>query len=83
MKPDVHCDTPCGCCRVSARDSGKPMVDAAFGEVMVTCEKIWWLVKEGARYLRPERRKAGAMVGTLQLLDSPANWGTLHSQLAG
>lgn len=48
--------------RVSARDSGKPMVDAAFGEVMVTCEKIWWLVKEGRQYLQPERRKAGAMV---------------------
>jgi hypothetical protein len=25
---------------VAARDSGKPMVDAAFGEVLVTCEKI-------------------------------------------
>lgn len=49
-------------CRVSARDSGKPMVDAAFGEVMVTCEKIWWLVKEGRQYLIPEKRKAGAMM---------------------
>jgi hypothetical protein len=37
------------------------MVDAAFGEVMVTCEKIWWLVKEGRQYLIPEKRKAGAM----------------------
>jgi len=26
--------------RVAARESGKPMVDAAFGEVLVTCEKI-------------------------------------------
>ncbi len=46
---------------VSARDSGKPMVDAAFGEVMVTCEKLAWLAGEGARHLRPERRSAGAM----------------------
>lgn len=46
---------------VSARDSGKPMVDAAFGEVMVTCEKLAWLAAEGARHLRPERRSAGAM----------------------
>lgn len=38
------------------------MVDAAFGEVMVTCEKIWWLVNEGRQYLLPEWRKAGAMV---------------------
>ena len=48
--------------RVAARDSGKPMVDAAFGEVMVTCEKISWLLKEGERHLKPERRSAGAMV---------------------
>lgn len=27
-------------CRVAARDSGKPLVDAGFGEVIVTCEKI-------------------------------------------
>ena len=51
--------------RVSARDSGKPMVDAAFGEVMVTCEKLAWLAREGERHLRPERRSAGAMVGLL------------------
>lgn len=44
-------------------DSGKPMVDAAFGEIMVTCEKIWWLVQQGERYLRPESRSAGTMVG--------------------
>ena len=48
--------------RVSARDSGKPMVDAAFGEVMVTCEKICWLLKEGRRHLMPEKRSAGYMV---------------------
>ena len=48
--------------RVSARDSGKPMVDAAFGEVMVSCEKLAWLAREGERHLRPERRTAGAMV---------------------
>ncbi len=46
---------------MSARDSGKPMVDAAFGEVMVTCEKLAWLAREGERHLRPERRSAGAM----------------------
>ena len=54
--------------RVSARDSGKPMVDAAFGEVMVTCEKLAWLAREGERHLRPERRSAGAMVGPPQPL---------------
>jgi acyl-CoA reductase-like NAD-dependent aldehyde dehydrogenase len=46
-------------CKVSARDSGKPMVDAAFGEVMVTLEKIQWLCAEGERWLAPEQRSAG------------------------
>lgn len=54
-----------GECRVAARDSGKPLVDAAFGEVMVTCEKIAWLLSEGEKWLRPERRSAGAMVRQL------------------
>ena len=49
-------------CAVSARDSGKPMVDAAFGEVMVTLEKIQWLCAEGERWLAPERRSAGTMM---------------------
>ena len=50
------------CFRVAAEDSGKPVVDAAFGEVMVTCEKIAWLLREGERHLRPERRSSGVMV---------------------
>ena len=49
-------------CRVAARDSGKALVDAAFGELMVTCEKIAWLLRDGERHLRPETRAAGAMV---------------------
>ncbi|CAK0772335.1 hypothetical protein CVIRNUC_003952 [Coccomyxa viridis] len=49
-------------CREASRDSGKPMVDAAFGEVMVTCEKIAWLLREGERYLKPERRSPGVMM---------------------
>lgn len=47
---------------MSAKDSGKPLVDAAFGEVIVTCEKLWWLAAEGERHLRPEARSAGYMV---------------------
>lgn len=49
-------------CAISARDSGKPLVDAAFGEVMVTLEKIEWLCSEGEAWLRPERRSAGRMM---------------------
>lgn len=49
-------------CRVSSRDSGKTAVDAALGEVMVTCEKIWWLIKHGQKWLKPEHRSAGIMM---------------------
>lgn len=35
------------------------MVDAALGEVLTTCEKIAWLLSEGERWLRPERRSVG------------------------
>ncbi|KAJ9528462.1 hypothetical protein QJQ45_020356 [Haematococcus lacustris] len=48
-------------CRVSARDSGKAKLDAILGEVVVTCEKIHWLCREGERWLRPEQRSAGRM----------------------
>jgi len=44
-------------CRVAARDSGKPMVDAAFGEVLTTCEKLRWLYQEGEQWLKPESRR--------------------------
>ena len=49
-------------CKVSARDSGKPLVDAAFGEVIVTLEKCKWLLKEGEKWLRPEKRSSGLMM---------------------
>lgn len=44
------------------QDSGKPMVDAAFGELMVTCEKATWIARSGEAALRPERREPGLMV---------------------
>lgn len=49
-------------CAVAARDSGKPVVDAAFGEMLTTLEKCVWLEGEGERWLRPERRSAGRMM---------------------
>ena len=38
------------------------MVDAILGEIVTTCEKIHWLVREGERWLKPEKRSAGLMV---------------------
>lgn len=49
-------------CNVSAKDSGKPMLDAAFGEILTTCEKIRWLLSEGESALKPEPRSAGSMM---------------------
>ncbi|KAJ8766446.1 hypothetical protein K2173_022505 [Erythroxylum novogranatense] len=46
-------------CEVSSRDIGKTMVDASFGEIMTTCEKITWLLAEGEKWLKPEYRSSG------------------------
>ena len=48
-------------CRVSARDSGKPMLDAAMGELITTLEKNAWLISEGEGWLAPESRSPGRM----------------------
>eukprot|EP00887_Chlorella_sp_A99_P003616 scaffold7.g3616.t1 len=38
--------------------------------VIVTCEKIWWLIKEGEQHLRPESRSAGYMASGEELWDA-------------
>ncbi|CAI4928040.1 ANM_HP_G0005840.mRNA.1.CDS.1 [Saccharomyces cerevisiae] len=42
--------------RVACRDSGKTMLDASMGEILVTLEKIQWTIKHGQRALQPSRR---------------------------
>ena len=42
--------------RVAARDSGKPLLDASFGEILVTAEKLQWVITHGERALAPSRR---------------------------
>ncbi|GAB7352593.1 hypothetical protein MBLNU459_g2974t1 [Dothideomycetes sp. NU459] len=37
-------------------DSGKTRVDALFGEILVTAEKLKWTIDHGERALRPESR---------------------------
>eukprot|EP00048_Salpingoeca_helianthica_P022188 m.16885 g.16885 ORF g.16885 m.16885 type:complete len:600 (-) comp6996_c0_seq1:1932-3731(-) len=46
-------------CRVACRDTGKTMVDGAFGEILTTCEKIRWTVDHGEAALQPEYRSVG------------------------
>jgi len=50
------------CARVAVRDSGKTLLDALIGEVLVTCEKLAWLADCGEQYLVPESRASGRMM---------------------
>lgn len=45
------CDNQEGIVRVACRDSGKTMVDASLGEILVTLEKINWILKNGEKLL--------------------------------
>ncbi|TPX38320.1 hypothetical protein SmJEL517_g00308 [Synchytrium microbalum] len=49
-------------CRVTARDSGKTIVDASFGELLTTCEKLRWTIANGETVLAPEYRGGGGLV---------------------
>lgn len=42
--------------RVACRDSGKTKLDASMGEIMVTLEKINWIIAHGQRALSPSAR---------------------------
>lgn len=42
--------------RVACRDSGKTKLDASMGEIMVTLEKLNWIIAHGERTLRPSTR---------------------------
>ena len=50
------------CARVAVRDSGKTLLDALIGEVLVTCEKLTWLANSGEQYLTREYRDTGRMM---------------------
>ena len=40
------------CARVAVRESGKTLLDALIGEVLVTCEKLAWLAESGEKCLQ-------------------------------
>jgi acyl-CoA reductase-like NAD-dependent aldehyde dehydrogenase len=48
-------------CRVSSRDSGKPIVDAYLGEILTTTEKIRTICACGELWLQPSYRSTGVM----------------------
>ena len=41
---------------VACLDSGKTKIDASFGEILVTAEKLRWTILHGEKALRPEKR---------------------------
>ncbi|KAI2467839.1 ALDH-like protein [Annulohypoxylon bovei var. microspora] len=49
-------------CRVSSTDSGKTMVDAQLGEILVTAEKLAWTIRHGEAALRPSRRPTNLLM---------------------
>ncbi|KAI1504988.1 Aldehyde/histidinol dehydrogenase [Biscogniauxia marginata] len=49
-------------CQVSSLDSGKTMVDAQLGEILVTAEKLQWTIKHGEAALRPSRRPTNLLM---------------------
>ncbi|CAL9737072.1 magnesium-activated aldehyde dehydrogenase, cytosolic [Monosporozyma servazzii] len=42
--------------RIACRDSGKTMVDASMGEILVTLEKLNWCIQHGPKILSPSKR---------------------------
>lgn len=48
--------------RVAVRESGKTLLDAVIGEILVTCEKLKWLAASGEQSLRPESREPGTLM---------------------
>lgn len=38
------------------------MIDAILGEILVTCEKLRWLIANGERFLKPEKRPVASVL---------------------
>ncbi|ANZ74964.1 BA75_03049T0 [Komagataella pastoris] len=51
-----------GIARVACRDSGKTMIDASMGEILVTLEKLNWILKNGEKALRVSSRPGPANI---------------------
>ena len=49
-------------CRVTSRDAGKTLENSALGEIWPVCEKLRWTLKNGKKYLRPERVSSGLLL---------------------
>ncbi|POY73058.1 hypothetical protein BMF94_3896 [Rhodotorula taiwanensis] len=48
--------------KIASRDSGKTLVDAAFGEILTTCEKLRWTLNNAESVLAPEARSTNLLL---------------------
>jgi acyl-CoA reductase-like NAD-dependent aldehyde dehydrogenase len=48
--------------RVACLDSGKTRIDASFGEILVTAEKLKWTIDHGEKALRPQQRPTNLLM---------------------
>ncbi|KAK4987525.1 Meiotic Sister-Chromatid recombination aldehyde dehydrogenase [Elasticomyces elasticus] len=49
-------------CTIACLDSGKTRIDALFGEILVTAEKLRWSIDHGEKALRPESRPTNLLM---------------------
>ena len=49
-------------CRISCLDSGKTMIDASLGEILVTVEKLRWTILHGEKALRSSSRPTNLLM---------------------
>jgi len=49
-------------CKIAGLDSGKTLVDAQLGEILVTTEKLQWTIKHGERALAPSKRPTNLLM---------------------
>ncbi|GAA5989899.1 hypothetical protein JCM10908_002367 [Rhodotorula pacifica] len=48
--------------KIASRDSGKTLVDAAFGEILTTCEKLRWTIANAESALAPDYRSTNLLL---------------------
>ena len=51
-------------CQLSSLDSGKTIIDAGFGEILTTCEKLRWTIENGEQVLKNDYRSTGLVMIT-------------------
>ena len=49
-------------CRIAGLDSGKTLVDAQLGEVLVTAERLQWTLLHGEKALKPSKRPTNLLM---------------------